>query len=144
MVNKINMMDQSDLRILRMLLKDSRMSLSKIAKELGMSQPAAQKRIEKLKSKGIIIGSTVLLNERIIGWKRALVMLNAGRKEYMGLLDAVKKMPTVTAVYQATGPYAVGVELVGPAGVVNGVIAHIRKMKGVRDFCPISLEEKVL
>lgn len=138
------MMDQSDLRILRMLLKDSRMSLSKIAKELGISQPAAQKRIEKLKSKGIIIGSTVLLNERMIGWKRALVVLNAGKDEYMGLLDALKKMHTVTSVYEATGPYAIGIELVGPAAVVNGVIAHIRKMKGVRDFCPISLEEKVL
>ncbi|MCX6769037.1 MAG: Lrp/AsnC family transcriptional regulator [Candidatus Micrarchaeota archaeon] len=138
------MMDQSDLRILHMLLKDSRMSLSKIAKELGMSQPAAQKRIEKLKAKGIIIGSTVLLNERMIGWKRALVVLNADKKNYMELLDTLKKLPTVTAVYQATGPYAIGVELVGPAGVADGVIAHIRKMKGVRDFCPISLEEKVL
>ena len=138
------MMDQSDLRILHMLLKDSRMSLSKIAKELGISQPAAQKRIEKLKSKGIIIGSTVLLNEKMIGWKHALVVLNAGRKDYMRLLDALKKLPTVTAVYQTTGPYAIGVEMVGAAGVVDGIISHIRKMKGVRDFCPISLEEKVL
>jgi len=138
------MMDQSDLRILHMLLKDSRMSLSKIAKELGISQPAAQKRIEKLKSKGIIIGSTVLLNEKMIGWKHALVVLNAGKKDYMRLLDALKKLPTVTAVYQTTGPYAIGVEMVGAAGVVDGIISHIRKMKGVRDFCPISLEEKVL
>ncbi|MFA5412332.1 MAG: AsnC family transcriptional regulator [Candidatus Micrarchaeia archaeon] len=138
------MMDQSDLRILHMLLKDSRMSLAKIAKELGMSQPAAQKRIEKLKAKGIIIGSTVLLNEKMIGWKHALVVLNAGRKDYMGLLDSLKGLPTVIAVYQTTGPYAIGVEMVGAAGVVDGMIAHIRKMKGVRDFCPISLEEKVL
>ncbi len=138
------MMDQSDLRIIRMLLQDSRAPLSKIAKELGMSQPAAQKRIEKLKAKGIIIGSTVLLNERMIGWKRALVVLNADRKKYLGIIESVKKMPTVTSVYEATGPYAIGIELVGPAGVVNGVIAHIGKMKGVRDFCPISLEEKVL
>ena len=138
------MMDQSDLKILHMLLKDSRMPLSKIARELGISQPAAQKRIEKLKAKGIIIGSTVLLNEKMIGWKRALVVLNAGRKDYMRLLDSLKKLPTVTAVYQTTGPYAIGVEMNGPVGIVDGVVAHIRKMKGVRDFCPISLEEKVL
>lgn len=127
-----------------MLLQDSRAPLSRIAKELGISQPAAQKRIEKLKAKGIIIGSTVLLNEKMIGWKHALVMLNAGKKDYMGLLDSLKKLPTVTAVYQTTGPYAIGVEMVGPAGVVDGMISHIQKMKGVRDFCPISLEEKVL
>jgi Lrp/AsnC family transcriptional regulator for asnA, asnC and gidA len=138
------MMDKSDLKILHLLLKDARMPLSKIAKELGMSQPAAQKRIEKLKSKGIIIGSTVLLNERIIGWKRALAVLNAERKTYLGLVEALKKLPMVTAVYQATGPYSIGVELVGPAGVVNGIMEHIGRMKGVRDFCPISLEEKVV
>jgi len=72
------------------------------------------------------------------------VVLNAGRKDYMRLLDSLKKLPTVTAVYQTTGPYAIGVEMNGPVGIVDGVVAHIRKMKGVRDFCPISLEEKVL
>lgn len=138
------MMDKSDLKILHLLLKDARMPLSKIAKELGVSQPAAQKRIEKLKSKGIIVGSRALLNERIIGWKRALVALNSDRKSYMGLLEALKKLPMVTAVYQTTGPYSIGVELVGPAGVVNGIMEHIGRMKGVRDFCPISLEEKAL
>lgn len=138
------MMDKSDLRIVHMLLKDSRMPLSKIAKELGISQPAAQKRIEKLKAKGIIIGSTVILNEKRIGWKHALVVLNASKKEYMKLLDSLKRLPCVVAVYQTTGPYAIGVEMVGAAGVVDGMISHIRKMKGVRDFCPISLEEKVV
>ncbi|HNT60696.1 MAG TPA: AsnC family transcriptional regulator, partial [Candidatus Bilamarchaeaceae archaeon] len=69
------MMDKSDLRILHLLLKDARAPLSRIAKELGVSQPAAQKRIEKLKSKGILIGSKALLNEKMIGWKHALVVM---------------------------------------------------------------------
>jgi Lrp/AsnC family transcriptional regulator for asnA, asnC and gidA len=138
------MLDPSDLKIINMLLKNSKIPLSKIAKELGVSQPAAQKRLEKLKSKGIIIGSTVLLNERKIGWKRALVAMNVRKESYDEVLEALGKLPMVVGVYQATGPYAIAVEMIGPSGMVNGIITHIRRMKGVRECCPVSLIERVI
>lgn len=136
-------MDSSDLRIIRMLLADARAPLSSIAKELGISQPAAQKRMEKLKAAGIITGSTVILNVSKIGWKRALVALSARKAGYEATLAALAKLPMVGGVYQATGPYGIVVELLGPAGVVNGVVAHIRKMRGVAECCPLSIVEKV-
>ncbi|MFH1785194.1 MAG: AsnC family transcriptional regulator [Candidatus Micrarchaeota archaeon] len=137
------MINQSDLKIIHLLLTDSRITLAKIAKKLGVSQPAVQKRIRRLKSIGIIIGSTIILNQSKIGWKRALVAINTTKESYRSVLSSVNKLSMVTAVYQTTGPYAITIELVGPAGVVNGVISHIEKIKGVRDFCPISLVEKV-
>lgn len=138
------MIDSPDLMIIRLLLKDSRTPLSKIAQELGMSQPAAQKRVEKLRSKGILVGSTAIINESLIGWKRAVVALNVRRAGYHDLLDLLVKLPLVTAVYQSTGPYAITVELLGPSGVVNGVISHIREMKCVTGFCPITMVERVV
>jgi DNA-binding Lrp family transcriptional regulator len=53
-------MDSSDMSIIGILLLDSRTPLSAMAKELGISQPAVQKRIRKLKDAGIILGSTVV------------------------------------------------------------------------------------
>lgn len=138
------MIDSPDLKIIRMLLKDSRTPLSRIAEELRMSQPAAQKRVEKLKKKGILVGSTVIINESRIGWKRAIVALNVRRAGYHSLLDLLVKLPLVTAVHQSTGPYAITVELLGPSGVVNGVISHIKEMKCVTGFCPITLVERVV
>jgi DNA-binding Lrp family transcriptional regulator len=137
------MLSQSDLKIIHLLLSDSRITLSEIAKKLEVSQPAVQKRIQRLKSDGIITGSTIILNQSKIGWKRALVAINTTRNSYQTVLDSVGKLAMVTAVYQTTGPYSIAVELVGPVGVVNGVISHIRKLKGVKDFYPISLVEKV-
>jgi len=138
------MIDASDLKIIRLLLKDSRTPLSKMAEELGISQPAAQKRVEKLKKKGILVGSTAIINESKIGWKRAIIALNVRRAGYHSLLDLLIKLPLVTAVYQSTGPYAITVELLGPSGVVNGVISHIREMKCVVGFCPITLVERAI
>lgn len=138
------MMDSSDLKILRMLLTDARMPLSQIARELGISQPAAQKRIEKLKANGIITGSSITLNNSKIGWKRALVAMNVRKAGYDATLAALTKLPMVSGVYQTTGPYGIVVELLGPAGVVNGLITHMKEMKGVAECCPISLVEKVL
>ncbi|MFH1520451.1 MAG: winged helix-turn-helix transcriptional regulator [Candidatus Micrarchaeota archaeon] len=137
------MLDSSDLKIIHFMLKNSRITLSEIAKNLKISQPAIQKRIQRLKSKGVIVGSTILLNQSKIGWKRAFVAVNADHKYYHSVIDSIKKLSMVTAIYQTVGPFAIGVEVVGPAGVVNGVIDHIRKIKGVRDFCPISLTDRV-
>ena len=137
-------MDSSDLKILRMLLTDARMPLSLIARQLGISQPAAQKRIEKMKAKGIIIGSMVLLNGSKIGWKRAMVSLNVRKAGYDATLAVLAKLPMVSGVYQCTGPYGILVELLGPVGVINGVVAHIKGMKGVIESCPISIVEKVV
>jgi DNA-binding Lrp family transcriptional regulator len=105
--------------------------------------PAAQKRIEKLKASGIIIGSTILLNTSKIGWKRAIVALNIRKAEYEQQLAQIGKLPLLANVYQTTGPYSVVVELLGPSGVVNAVISHIKQMTGIVDCCAISMAEKV-
>ncbi len=136
-------MDTSDLKILRMLLLDARAPLSKISEHLGISMPAAQKRIEKLKAKSIITGSTVIVNAGKIGWKRAFVAVNVRKADYEGFLAQAAKLPLATGVYQTTGPYSIAVEFLGPSGVVNAVISHMRKMRGVVDCCALSMAEKV-
>ena len=137
------MLTQPDLKIIRFLLSDSRVTLAEIAKKLGVSQPAVQKRIRRLKSVGIITGSTIILNQSKIGWKKALVAINTTKEAYLPILNLLGKLPMVTSIYQTTGPYSIAVELVGPAGVVNRVVSHIKKIKGIRDFCPISFSERV-
>jgi len=137
-------MDTSDLRIISLLLKDSRTPLSRIAKELGISQPAVQKRVEKLKSAGIIMGSTAVLNIGRLGWKRAIVAMNLRKAGYRGLLAALSNAPLVAGVYHTSGPYGIVVELSGRAGIVIGVLAHMEKMDGVSECCALSIVEKVM
>ncbi|MCP4646318.1 MAG: Lrp/AsnC family transcriptional regulator [bacterium] len=137
------MLDTTDMRILHMLLKNAKVSLAEVGKEMGISQPAARKRLEKLKKKGIVTGSTVTLNERRIGWERALLALDISKSNYLKTLNTIQSTPMVTAVYTTTGPYTLAVEVLGPAGIIKQVTKHISKIKGVKELCPITFVEKI-
>jgi Lrp/AsnC family transcriptional regulator for asnA, asnC and gidA len=137
------MLDTTDMRILHMLLKNAKVSLAEVGAEIGISQPAARKRLEKLKKKGVVLGSTVILNERRIGWERAILALDISKSNYLKTLDAIQSTPMVTAVYTTTGPYSLAVEVLGPVGILKEVTKHISKIKGVRELCPITFVEKI-
>ena len=137
------MLDTTDMRIVHMLLKNAKVSLAEVGKEIGISQPAARKRLEKLKKKGIVLGSTITLNERRIGWERALLALDISKSNYLKTVESIKSTPMVTAVYTTTGPYTLAVEVLGPIGLIKEVTKHISKIKGVKELCPITFVEKI-
>lgn len=137
------MLDSTDMRIIHMLLKNAKVSLAEIGSALSISQPAARKRLEKLKKKGVVLGSTIVLNERRIGWERALLALSISRSNYLRTLEEIKSAPMVAAVYTATGPYSLAVEVLGPVGIVKEVTRNIAKIKGVKELCPLTFVEKV-
>jgi len=64
--------DNHNLKILRMLLEDSRMSLTEVSRKAGLSRFAVKNRIEKLFNEGIIFGSTVVLNPSLVGFRRTV------------------------------------------------------------------------
>ncbi|MFP3950470.1 MAG: Lrp/AsnC family transcriptional regulator [Candidatus Micrarchaeia archaeon] len=137
------MLDSTDMRIIHLLLDNARISLADIGKEVGISQPAARKRIQKLKEKGVLRGSTVLLNERRIGWERALLALDISREGYISTVEAIKVTPMVNSVYTATGPYSLAVEVLGPVGIIKEVIRRINSIPGVKGLCPVTFVEKI-
>jgi len=137
------MLDSMDMRLIHMLLKNAKISLAEAGKELGISQPAARKRLEKLKKKGVVMGSTILLNERRIGWERAILALDVDKSNYLKTVDSIKTTPLVMAVYTTTGPYTLAVEVLGPVGIVKEVIKQIGRIKGVKELCPLTFVEKI-
>ncbi len=136
-------MDPKDMKIVRMLMKDARLPLKKIAEELGISATAVNKRMEKLRTTGVLLGSTAIVNARKIGWERMLIALNVKKENYVEVLDRVKGLPFFVGAYSASGPYTVLVEFLGPSEIIRGMGRTVEKMKGVRDFCPLSVVEKV-
>jgi Lrp/AsnC family leucine-responsive transcriptional regulator len=60
-------LDDLDLRIVGLLLKDGRSPASQIADQVGLSRPAVADRIEKLERLGVIKGTTVVVDPRTLG-----------------------------------------------------------------------------
>lgn len=62
-------LDDLDLRILGLLLRDGRAPASQIADQVGLSRPAVADRIEKLERSGVIRGTTVVVDPNALGRK---------------------------------------------------------------------------
>jgi Lrp/AsnC family leucine-responsive transcriptional regulator len=60
-------LDDLDLRILGLLLRDGRAPASQIADQVGLSRPAVADRIEKLERLGVIKGTTVVVDPQTLG-----------------------------------------------------------------------------
>ncbi|WP_297509818.1 TRASH domain-containing protein [Thermococcus sp.] len=58
--------DEVDLKIIYLLMDNSRMSVSELAERLGVSRPTVRARLEKLQKKGIIQGFTIKLNPELL------------------------------------------------------------------------------
>jgi Lrp/AsnC family transcriptional regulator, leucine-responsive regulatory protein len=61
------MLDDIDLKILNLLLRDGRISLTAIGKETDLSGPSVYARIQRMEREGIIKGYTVLLAPEKVG-----------------------------------------------------------------------------
>jgi len=59
--------DKFDKKILRILQKNSKISNAALAKEIGLTAPAALERVKKLQKNDIIIGYQVILNKKKLG-----------------------------------------------------------------------------
>jgi len=68
-------MDETDLLIIKKLTEDARISFRKIAKELEVSPDAVINRYKALQEKGVIRGSTVVINPKKIGYHAIAVFM---------------------------------------------------------------------
>ena len=67
--------DGTDLHIIRLLARDSRIPYKSIAADVGITSSAAKERIDKMISSGVIERFVVLINPLIFGNEKLLVLI---------------------------------------------------------------------
>ena len=67
-------MDDTDLRILRVLQADSSLSVTDVAREVGLSASPCWKRINKLRADGVIRQQTAVLDAEQLGFGLTVFM----------------------------------------------------------------------
>jgi DNA-binding Lrp family transcriptional regulator len=97
-------MDETDIKILKKLLLDARMSYRKVAEEIGVSPPTVLARVEKLESQGIVRSYSALLDHEKLGYDlTAIIEITATKGKVLDLQKQIAKFPNVCAVYDITG-----------------------------------------
>ncbi len=99
--------DETDLRILRALQHDGRMSNVDLATQAGLSQSPCLRRVRLMEEAGVIRGYTALVDQAQVGLPVSVfvsVKLEKQREEALHRFeDAVRACPEVLECYLMTG-----------------------------------------
>ncbi len=98
-------LDAIDRKILKFLIKNARMPFLEIARECGISGAAIHQRIRKLDDAGVILGSTLLVDPKVVGFD-VCAHINITLKDPQLLtqtVDLLKKIPEIVECHFITG-----------------------------------------
>ena len=93
-------MDEIDLAIIENLKKDARTSFREIARKLKVSPDTIVNRFRMLQKKGIIQGSTVVINPEKIGYRSMVVFMIDAEPEYS--IQVLNKLIEIKDIILAT------------------------------------------
>ena len=99
-------LDDTDRRLLGVLLEDARISQRGLAQRIGVAQGTITNRLRRLEDLGIIKGYTVLLEPESIGWTMTVITgLRIQKGSMINVQQNIAADPRVFAVYDVTGDY---------------------------------------
>lgn len=131
------MVDDRDLRILEILLRNSRTPYTDIAREVGISDVAVIKRVKKLENLGIIRRYTVIVDYNRLSRLASLTGIDVDPGYLYSVIDILKGKEYVRALFLTTGDHSLIVLIVARS---NAEMLEIHKelmnITGVKRVCP--------
>src|SRR5215813_1053110 len=98
-------MDGVDQRIIALLAADARASYAEIGAQVALSAPAVKRRVDRLRSTGVIKGFTAIVDPAAIGWttEAFVELFCTNRTSPAQLKAAAQRHPEVVGAYTVSG-----------------------------------------
>ena len=97
-------LDTLDQKIIKLLMKNARMSYSEIGEKVGISRVAVKMRIQALEKKGVIEEYTTIINpQKISGVVSCYFELEISHETLQEVIRRLKENEKITQVYRVTG-----------------------------------------
>jgi DNA-binding Lrp family transcriptional regulator len=98
-------LDEVDHRIIALLQDDARSSYADIGAKVSLSAPAVKRRVDRLRSEGVIRGYTAVIDPGAVGWttEAFVELFCTGRTSPQQLRAAAKRHPAVVGAYTISG-----------------------------------------
>lgn len=97
-------LDDTDVKILKALTLDARLSSRQIAKQCGVSIGTVLSRIKKMEKKGIIKGYSAVLEHEKLGYELTVVSeITVSKGRLLEMENEIARLPNVCCVYDVTG-----------------------------------------
>lgn len=97
-------LDPVNLRLLAELRDNPRLSMSELARRIGMSAPAVTERVQRLEDSGVITGYRMEIDPVALGMPvTALVRIRPGPGQLLKVAETAERTPQVVEAYRITG-----------------------------------------
>ncbi|MEU4419181.1 Lrp/AsnC family transcriptional regulator [Actinoplanes sp. NPDC024001] len=98
-------MDPVDQRIIALLVADARASYAEIGAKVSLSAPAVKRRVDRLRSSGVIKGFTAVIEPAAVGWttEAFVELFCTGRTTPAQITVATRRHPEVVGAYTVSG-----------------------------------------
>jgi len=140
------MVDELDLKILRLLEADGSLSYTELARKLRLNESTVRKRILLMKKRGVIKKFSVVLDPAKIGFNTvAIVGVDAAPDKLLEIAQELAKMPETRYVATSTGDHMIMTEIWAKDGEEISYILskRIGITEGVKKVCPAIVLEKM-
>jgi Lrp/AsnC family transcriptional regulator, regulator for asnA, asnC and gidA len=145
MSQKLNI-DKLDLEIINVMITDAEISYAELGKKLFVSAGTIHVRIKKLQELGVVAGSKMKINTKLLGYDcTAFVGIFLEKSSlYDNVAQELKKIPEILRLNYITGNYSMFIEIVCKDITQLRRVLHddLQKINGIeRTETFISLEE---
>jgi len=98
-------MDAIDQRIIALLVADARASYAEIGSKVSLSAPAVKRRVDRLRTSGVIKGFTTVIEPAALGWatEAFVELFCTGRTTPAQITIATRRHPEVVGAYTVSG-----------------------------------------
>jgi DNA-binding Lrp family transcriptional regulator len=97
-------LDETDVKILKALTLDARLSSRQIAKQCGVSIGTVLSRIKRMENEGIIQGYSALLDHEKLGYELTVVSeITVSKGRLLEVENEIARLSNVCCVYDVTG-----------------------------------------
>jgi DNA-binding Lrp family transcriptional regulator len=98
-------MDAVDQRIIALLVTDARTSYADIGVKVSLSAPAVKRRVDRLRTSGVIKGFTAVVEPAAVGWttEAFVELFCTGRTTPAQITVAVRRHREVVGAYTVSG-----------------------------------------
>ena len=98
------LLDERNIQLLTLLREDPRMSISEMARQMGMSAPAVRERLQRLEESGVVAGYRVDIDPRALGYTlAAFVRIKPMPGQLPQIVELAQRMPEVSECHRVTG-----------------------------------------
>jgi Lrp/AsnC family transcriptional regulator for asnA, asnC and gidA len=138
-------MDDVDLAILRSLIKNSRITISQMSKEIDVPDATISNRLKKLEV-DVIRRYTMILDWQKMGLEiTSIIIIQTESEKHGSVKEELSRLEEVSEVYSVSGEYDILIKVwVSGIEELNQIInSKIRSIDGIEDLTEMIVMERV-